>query len=241
MRCRLAPDDVFEPRGRPPFAAHKAAFIPCGFPLSEEVHPWCAATGLCNGLRAYHWPVSSGGAIRVSLRWNDEPDLHVSVDLLFDSPTIFVYGLLEASAARDGRFIGGISALLRSWFGVDVNVYTLVQPNAAAPVPVPVPVPLGKSRQRIRCPPPPPPPSPPLDVHLVANGSRIQIHPFKTEVNLDPDLAIRLVTSWLPQYCRSLLNRRGPLPPTPMPSCIRMPVPLPPPQSLQAGGGSARG
>ena len=172
----------------------------------------------------------------MSLRWNDEPDLHASVDLLFDSPTIFVYGLMEASAVRNGRFIGGMSALLRSWFGVDVNAYTLVQPTAAAPV--------GKSRQR-RCPPPlpppPPPPSLPLDVHLVANGSRIQIHPFKTEVNLDPDLAIRLVTSWLPQYCRSLLNRRGPLPPKPMLSCIRMPVPLPPPQSLQAGGGSARG
>ena len=152
MSGRPAPDDAFEPRGRPPFAAHSAAYIPCGFPLSEEVHPWCAATGLCNGLRAYHGPVSSGGAIRVSLRWNDEPDLHASVDLLFDSPTIFVYGLMEASAVRNGRFIGGMSALLRSWFGVDVNAYTLVQPTAAAPV--------GKSRQR-RCPPPLPPPPPP--------------------------------------------------------------------------------
>ena len=164
------------------------------FPLCEEVHPECAATRIRADTRAYHAPATlSDGKriIRVWLRWHDAPTVVTAVDLHAASKSVIVHGLLEATRGGDVRFLDCASLLLRSWFGVDARIVVGDRP------------PTRGARRR-----------PDTRIELRnATGAQVAIQPRRTAIPLNIDAAA-MAASWLPQYCRGLLARKG------MPSAI---------------------
>ena len=168
------------------------------FPLSEEVHPVCAGTSIRADARAYHAPVTLPDGkciIRVWLRWHDAPTVVPAVDLHAASKSVIVHGLLEAMCGGDVRFLDCVALLLRSWFGVDARIVVGEDP------PPPPPTRGDRRRPNIR-----------TRIELWnATGAQVVIQPRRTTVPLAIDAAA-MAASWLPQYCRGLLARKG-LPP----------------------------